>query len=107
MWVAISRRGVRSTKIGLFSGASIAALLLGSNEAAAQCAPSPAQGSAVTTCSGTEPNGLNVTGSSTVNLPAGATILAPNAGASAIRVSSAIAGANPGSNYPTLNLDGV
>ena len=101
----IGGRSVRHQKRALSCGVSAVALLL-SGQAAAQCAPNPAQGNAVTTCTGTEAGGLGVTGNATVNLTAGATIQAPNAGASAIRVSSAIAGANAVSNLPILNLDG-
>lgn len=71
-------------------GASAVAIAAGlAVPAHAQCTPNPAEGDVAATCSGTESNGLALSGRPTVDVAEGAIVRAAPGGASAISVTAA------------------
>ena len=73
---SVHARSVRSRRLALTCGSSLAALAL-ATPAHAQCVPEPTTVSGTTTCTGTDSDGLRVTTSrTTVQVVAGATVTA-------------------------------
>lgn len=85
----MGRFEIKSLKAHALASTSFLALAFAPHMAMAQCSPNPTQDTTTTACSGVEPNGVTVSSNSaSVNVAAGASVLAPNASSSAVTVNT-------------------
>lgn len=77
------------SKAHVWASCSVLALAFTPHIALAACSPNPTQANTTTVCTGVEANGLTVSvNSSSVSIASAASVLAPNAGASAVTVNT-------------------